>query len=217
MPAVCLIFFCIACGCIAAAGFLFSAPYLGESFPAPLDVIKGAAVAFLLIRYIPRQFTRHLENLRPDLLYLRPMTFWALMVAFSLGLLASGMAYTTGTSERVIFGGWLVATIAAFSAFAAFFGTLRPSLFSGAIYLGLLCVWLIVPTAGMEAYMYAEGISPHSPYAATGWKWTYGFCTAAGFSAIRLLILRQDLLRDGAAKKGVQEALDSFIEEKTEK
>lgn len=217
MFAVCLVFACIACGSIAAAGFIFPAVALAGGVPAVVDIVKALAVVFILFWYIPRQFARHLDNVQPELLYLRPMAFWSIMVALSLGLMASGMVHATNVSERISYGGWLVAAIAAFSCFSAFFGTLRPSLFSGVIYLGLLCVWLIVPTSGMEAYMYAEGISPHSPYAASGWIWTYVFCTTGAISAIRLLILRQDLLRNNRAKAGVQEAMRSFIDEQTDK
>lgn len=206
MTAVCLVFTCIACGSIAAAGAVFPSLALTERLPAGLDLIKALALAFILFRYIPRQFARHLDTLRPDLLYLRPMVFWSVMTALSLGLMASGMLHATGVSERVFFGGWLVAAIAAFSCFGAFFGVIRSGLFSGVIYLGLLCVWLIIPTTGMEAYMYAEGISAHSPYAATDWKWTYGLCVTGAVSAIRLLILRQDLLRNGGVKADVHDA-----------
>lgn len=213
MIAVCLVFACIACGSIATAGVLFPALALAGYFPSALDIIKALALAFVIFRYIPKQFSRHLDNLRPDVQYLRPMAFWSVMVALSLGLIASGMLHATGVSERVSYGGWLVAAIAAYSCFGAFFGVIRPALFSGVIYLGLICVWLIVPTSGMEAYMYAEGISAHSPYAATDWKWTYVFCAAGAISAIRLLILRQDLLRGNKAQTGVQEAMRSFIDE----
>jgi hypothetical protein len=101
MIAVCLVFDCIACGSIVTAGVLFPALALAGHFPSALDIMKALALAFVLFQYIPRQFARHLETVCPDLMYLRPMTFWSVMFALSLGLMASGMLNATGVSERI--------------------------------------------------------------------------------------------------------------------
>ncbi len=178
--------------CVAAAlALLFPSllHFAAFGYPAPC-LLAGYGLAAAGACFFGRRPARP-ENATS----LRRMAVWSLVLAMSLALMGSGMLYETGVSQRVTLGGALVAWGAAFAAFAAFFGILRPWLFSPLIYLGFVLVWLIVPVAGLEAYMYAEGISLKSAYAVSDWKWTYLFCATAGVSAIRLLILRQDLIR----------------------
>lgn len=178
------------CGLLACAAAATSLPEREHAFLLLLCFI-------LYLAALGGTFTlaRKTSARPPSVAYVRKMAVWSLIVALSFGLMAAGMLHEATVSERVTAAGFAVAGVTVLASFAAFFGAFRPGLFSAVIYLSLFLVWLIIPVAGMEAYMHAVGIDQGSVYAASDWKWTYAFCAVSGIAAIRLLILRQDLLR----------------------
>ena len=179
----------LACGVLGLACLLpevFAPDGIVESGLFPL--LYGAALAGILL------LAKKLPPRPEQAPALRPMAAWSLVLAVSLALTASTMLLDAAVSKRVALAGEAAGVIAVFAAFAAFFGLMRPGLFTPVVYAGLAAVWLLVPVVGLEAYMYAEGISPQSMYATSLWKWSFGLCGISGVAAIRLLILRQDLI-----------------------
>lgn len=199
MPTLCLCLGSLAAVCVAAGGPVFAAAALpGEPYGLPR--LAGMALLAALLPFLPNALRRGARDLAQPAVQaeterLRPMLIWSLAIAVSFSLMGAGMLYAGAVSARVIAAGWTVTVFAALCAVAAFIGVLLPRLYTPVIYCSLFFIWLVVPVAGMEAYMYAEGVGMRSAYAADYWKWTYVFCAAGTVAAIRLLILRQDLLR----------------------
>lgn len=125
---------------------------------------------------------------------LRPLAAWTLVTALAFGLMAVGMLQEVTVSQRVSLAGKTLCVVTALLCFLAFYGVLRPKLYTYGINLTLFFIWLLVPVAGIEAYMYAEGIGLPSTYAASGWKWSFAFCALGGVGAVRMILLRHDLL-----------------------
>lgn len=199
MVTLCLCLGSLAAVCALAGGLMFSSLALpGETYSASLLVGMGIVAALLF--FLPGALHRGARRLasretQDEAKRLAPMVIWSLAVAVSFSMMGTGMLHENAVSGRVIAAGWTVAVFSALCAAAAFIGVLLPRLYTPLIYLSLFFIWLIIPVAGMEAYMHAEGVGRQSDYAAVYWKWTYVFCATGAVATIRLLILRQNLLR----------------------
>lgn len=203
MLALCLCLGACAAASIFAGALLFISVCLsGETYSAPL--FAGLCVSASLLFFLPRILLLGAEKLASQHVYaqavrLRPMLVWSLVIAAIFCVMGCGILHESEVSERMLAAGWAVAAFSLFAACCAFAGTLRPFLFTPVIYVALLLVWLMVPVAGMEAYMQGEGILAENPYGTVNWKWTYFFCVLGTVAAIRLLALRQSLLRAPSA------------------
>ena len=181
--------FLATCGICTAISF---ASCLSLQSGAPLilaglgvyGVALGSAVFFVKKNGVPWERARHLS----------PLTAWALVPALAFGLMATGMMHETTVSQRLLLAGKTTGCFTAILCFLAFFGVLRPKFYTNIIYASLFFIWLLVPVTGLEAYMYTEGVSLYSAYAASDWKWSFLFCGVAFAGTMRMIFLRHDLL-----------------------
>lgn len=191
---------CMCLGILAAGGALGGgALFAAACGPDAVDnafIIAAFCCAASLPFFLPKVFTHYAPpSSRGAILRLRAMVFWALLAAALFALMGVGMLRDPDVSRYVAATGWAIVAFSVFGAVAAFWGVLKPSLYTPVIYLALFFVWLVVPVSGMEAYMYSEGLGFKSAYAMGHWKWTYFLCAVCGVAALRLLVLRQRLLR----------------------
>ena len=103
----------------------------------------------------------------------------------------AGIVLASGhLSMRLMVTGQGIMLLSLFAAVAAGFGPVAPRLYPILVYLSLVLIWLAVPVAGLEAYLYHGVVDSEAPrFAVTGWKWVYGFCVPALITAVRLLQL----------------------------
>lgn len=174
---------CAAASLSSALPIIALPPLLSAFF-----ALYGAALCFTVI------LAKKTEKRPPDALRLRRMVGWALVPAAAFAMAAFGMLHETTVSERVAFAGKALGCVAPAMCFFAFLGVLKPKLFTATIYLSFFLIWLLVPVAGLEAYMQAEGFGLGSAYATGDWRWTYGCCVLAFVGAVRMLALRRVLL-----------------------
>lgn len=199
MITLCLFLGSLAAACALAGGLAFSFAFLSGG-QHTLLLLAGMLPTAACLFFLPGVFQRETQKRAPMAIQteakrLNPMLAWSLAVAVSFGLMGTGMLHDGSVSGRVIAAGWVTTIFSALCAVTAFIGVLMPRLYTPLIYFSLFFIWLIIPIAGMEAYMHAEGVGTQSVYAASYWKWTYVFCATGAVATIRLLILRQNLLR----------------------
>lgn len=180
------------CGICAAVSFTPVLPQLlsgGARLYSGALAVYGVALATAVIltrRGVPRP---------ADISRFSPLAAWTLVPALAFGLMAVGMAHETTVTQGMPWAAKSAGSGAALLCFLAFFGALRPRLYTSAIHAALLFICVPAIATGIEAHAHADGINlPPGVYAANGWQRNLALCGLAFTGTVRMISLRRSLL-----------------------